>query len=172
MEPWHVLGEEATGTGTARYVDSSVERVQVSVTGIDPERHLVTCQGVPVPLTATSPAADAHYAGVRYRAWQPWSALHPSIPVDSPLVLDVVDLDAGVSLGGATYHVVHPGGRSYDSPPVNAQEAEARRAARFEPRRHTAGPIEVAGLRRLARAVASEEYPHTLDLRRVPRGAP
>ncbi|MEV5000020.1 DUF2126 domain-containing protein [Nocardioides sp. LML1-1-1.1] len=172
VEPWHVLGEEATGSGTARYVDSSVERIQVTASGIDPERHLVTCQGVPVPLTATSPAADAHYAGVRYRAWQPWSALHPSIPVDSPLVLDVVDLDAGASLGGATYHVVHPGGRSYDTAPVNAQEAEARRAARFEPRRHTAGPIDVAGLRRRAREVASADYPHTLDLRRVPRGAP
>lgn len=168
IEPWHVLGEEATGSGTARYVDSSVERLQVTVRGIDPARHLVTCQGVPVPLSPTTPAADAHYAGVRYKAWQPWSALHPSIPVDSPLTFDVVDLDAGVSLGGATYHVVHPGGRSYDSPPVNAQEAEARRAARFEPRRHTAGPLDVAALRRLARTAASAEYPHTLDLRRVP----
>ena len=113
---------------------------------------------------------------MRYKAWAPWSALHPSIPVDSPLTFDVVDVAAGVSLGGATYHVVHPGGRTYDHPPVNAQEAEARRAARFEPRRHTAGPIDVAVLRRLAREVASTEYPHTLDLRRVasrtPRSGP
>lgn len=169
VEPWHVLGEEATGSGTARYVDSSVERIQVTVRGIDPERHLVTCQGVPVPLTAVDrgPAPTGHYGGVRYKAWAPWSALHPSIPVDSPLTFDVVDVDAGVSLGGATYHVVHPGGRSYDHPPVNAQEAEARRAARFEPRRHTAGKVDVAALRRLEREVASAEYPHTLDLRRV-----
>ncbi|NYI44304.1 uncharacterized protein (DUF2126 family)/transglutaminase-like putative cysteine protease [Nocardioides aromaticivorans] len=169
VEPWHVLGEEATGSGTARYVDSSVERIQVTVRGMDPERHLVTCQGVPVPLTAVDPgpAPTGHYGGVRYKAWAPWSALHPSIPVDSPLTFDVVDVDAGVSLGGATYHVVHPGGRNYDHPPVNAQEAEARRAARFEPRRHTAGKLDVAALRRLQREVASAEYPHTLDLRRV-----
>lgn len=174
VEPWHVLGEEATGGGTARYVDSSVERIQVTVRGIDPGRHLVTCQGVPVPLTALAPgpAPTGHYGGVRYKAWAPWSALHPSIPVDSPLTFDVVDVDAGVSLGGATYHVVHPGGRNYDHPPVNAQEAEARRAARFEPRRHTAGKVDVAALRRLQREVASTEYPHTLDLRRVPRGGP
>ncbi|KRC52930.1 MULTISPECIES: DUF2126 domain-containing protein [unclassified Nocardioides] len=178
VEPWHVLGEEATGSGTARYVDSSVERIQVTVRGIDPDRHLVTCQGVPVPLTAVDPGPvpTGHYGGVRYKAWAPWSALHPSIPVDSPLTFDVVDVAAGVSLGGATYHVVHPGGRTYDHPPVNAQEAEARRAARFEPRRHTAGPIDVAVLRRLAREVASTEYPHTLDLRRVasrtPRSGP
>jgi uncharacterized protein (DUF2126 family) len=117
--------------------------------------------------------ADGFYGGVRYKAWQPWSALHPSIEVLSPLTFDVVDLDAGVSLGGATYHVVHPGGRSYDHPPVNANEAEARRAARFEAGRHTAGAIDVARLRRTAREVASSEYPHTLDLRRVrPRSTP
>lgn len=169
VEPWHVLGEEATGGGTARYVDSSVERVQVAVRGIDPQRHVVTCQGVPVPLTAVDdgPLPDAFYGGVRFKAWQPWSALHPSIPVDSPLTFDLVDLEAGVSLGGATYHVVHPGGRSYDHPPVNAQEAEARRAARFEAGRHTAGPVDVAALRRAARELASGEYPHTLDLRRA-----
>ena len=103
VEPWHVLGEEATGSGTARYVDSSVERIQVTVRGIEPARHVVTCQGVPVPLTATAdgPAPAAFYGGVRYKAWQPWSGLHPSIPVDSPLTFDVVDLEAGVSLGGA-----------------------------------------------------------------------
>ncbi|MCD4523907.1 DUF2126 domain-containing protein [Nocardioides sp. cx-173] len=167
IEPWHVLGEEATAGGTARYVDSSVERVQVSVRGIDPRRHLVTCQGVPVPLTET--AGGDHYAGVRFRAWQPWSALHPSIPVQAPLHFDVVDLASAASLGGATYHVVHPGGRSYDAPPVNAQEAEARRASRFEPRGHTAGRIDVGALREAGRRAASAEYPHTLDLRRVPR---
>ena len=91
VEPWHVLGEEATAGGTARYVDSSVERLQVSVRGIDPERHLVTCQGVPVPLTPTG-APGEHYAGVRYRAWQPWSALHPSIEVHAPLRFEVVDI--------------------------------------------------------------------------------
>jgi uncharacterized protein (DUF2126 family)/transglutaminase-like putative cysteine protease len=167
IEPWHVLGEEATAGGTARYVDSSVERLQVTVRGIDPHRHLVTCQGVPVPLTPTGVPGEL-YAGVRYRAWQPWSALHPSIPVHAPLHLDVVDTAAEVSLGGATYHVVHPGGRSYDHPPVNAQEAEARRASRFEARGHTAGRLDVAALRERGRRAASVDHPHTLDLRRVP----
>ena len=175
IEPWHVLGEEATGSGTARYVDSSVERVQVLVRGIDPERHLVTCQGVPVPLTATSGAdgtTPGHYAGVRYRAWQPWSALHPSIPVHAPLHFDVVDTASEASLGGATYHVVHPGGRNYDHPPVNAQEAESRRHSRFEARGHTAGRIDVGALREAGRQAATEEYPHILDLRRVPPSSP
>ncbi|WP_141014618.1 transglutaminase family protein [Nocardioides sambongensis] len=173
VEPWHVLGEEATGGGTSRYVDSSVERIQVSVAGIDPHRHLVTCQGVPVPMTPTATAVpglpgDGFYGGVRYKAWQPWSGLHPSIPVHSPLTFDVVDLHAGVSLGGATYHVVHPGGRTYDHPPVNANEAEARRAGRFEARRNTAGTVDVAALTALRDRAGDQEYPHTLDLRRVP----
>ncbi|MGK2876226.1 MAG: DUF2126 domain-containing protein [Nocardioides sp.] len=167
IEPWHVLGEEAAAGGTARYVDSSVERVQVKVAGIDPARHLVTCQGVPVPLTTTGRSGE-FYAGVRYRAWQPWSALHPSIDVHAPLHFDVVDIADQVSLGGATYHVVHPGGRSYDHPPVNAQEAEARRASRFEARGHTVGRLDVAAMRERAEQAASPEYPHTLDLRRVP----
>ena len=176
VEPWHVLGEEATAGGTARYVDSSVERIQVSVrgSGFDPERHLVTCQGVPVPLTPSPAAAgrpSEHYAGVRFRAWQPWSALHPSIEVQAPLRVEVVDRASAVSLGGATYHVVHPGGRSYDHPPVNASEAEARRARRFEPFGHTAGKLDVAALDEAGRRAASAEYPHTLDLRRVPKGA-
>ncbi len=157
IEPWHVLGEEATAGGTARYVDSSVERLQVSVRGIDPQRHLVTCQGVPVPLTAT-PTGD-HYAGVRYRAWQPWSALHPSIEVQAPLTFDVVDTVSQVSLGGATYHVVHPGGRSYDHPPVNANEAEARRASRFEAHGHTAGTVDVGALREQARPRSQRRVP-------------
>jgi uncharacterized protein (DUF2126 family) len=168
VEPWHVLGEEAAEGGTARYVDSSLERIQVTVAGLDSQRHVVTCQGVPVPLTPAR-SGVGQYGGVRYQAWQPWSALHPSIEVHSPLVFDVVDVGAGASIGGATYHVVHPGGRSYDHPPVNANEAEARRASRFEAGRHTAGRIDVAAMRAAGAAAASTDYPHTLDLRRVPR---
>ncbi|GAB2777603.1 transglutaminase family protein [Nocardioides salsibiostraticola] len=168
IEPWHVLGEEATGSGTARYVDSSIERVQIAVRGIDLDRHLVTCQGVPVPLTPTGRAGE-YYAGVRFRAWQPWSALHPSIEVQAPLHFDVVDVASAASLGGATYHVVHPGGRNYDRPPVNAVEAESRRATKFEARGHTAGTLDVAAMREAGRRAASDEYPHTLDLRRAPR---
>ena len=168
IEPWHVLGEEATAGGTARYVDSSVERLQVSVRGIDPHRHLVTCQGVPVPLAPI--AAGEHYAGVRFRAWQPWSALHPSIAPHAPLRFEVVDAAERLALGGATYHVVHPGGRAYETPPVNAAEAEARRAARFEAHGHTPGRRDVGALREAAVRAASPDHPRTLDLRRVPAG--
>ncbi|MBO0841685.1 MAG: transglutaminase family protein [Nocardioides sp.] len=167
IEPWNVLGEESTGQGTARYVDSSVERIQVSVRGIDLSRQLVTCQGVPVPLTPTSTPGE-YYAGVRYKAWSPWSSLHPSIDVHAPLHFDLVDTADQVSLGGATYHVVHPGGRGYDTPPVNANEAEARRGSRFEARGHTSGRLDVAAMREAGLRAASSEYPHTLDLRRVP----
>jgi uncharacterized protein (DUF2126 family)/transglutaminase-like putative cysteine protease len=169
IEPWRVLGEEATGAGTARYVDSSVERLQVRVSAAVPGRHAVTCNGVPLPLTPTGRTGEL-VAGVRYRAWQPHSALHPTIGVHSPLRFDVIDLARRLSHGGCTYHVVHPGGRSYDVPPVNAQEAEARRASRFEERGFMTGEVDVAALEAEARRTRSAEYPHTLDLRRqVPR---
>lgn len=167
IEPWHVLGEEATSGGMARYVDSSVERLQVTVRGALPHRHLVTCQGVPVPLTPTGVAGE-YFAGVRYRAWQPPSALHPSIEVHAPLRFDVVDIASATSLGGATHHVVHPGGRVHEHPPINAREAEARRSSRFEPFGHSAGALDVAAMREAGTRAASDEYPHTLDLRRVP----
>ena len=167
VEPWLVLGEEATSGGTARYVDSSVERLQVVVRGADPDRHVIACNGVALPLSSTGRPGE-RYAGVRYRAWQPWSALHPSIAIHAPLHVDVVDVRAEASLGGATYHVVHPGGRGYDVPPVNASEAESRRASRFESRGHMAGRIDVGLMREAGRRAAAPETPHTLDLRRVP----
>ncbi|MFL6159988.1 MAG: DUF2126 domain-containing protein [Marmoricola sp.] len=171
IEPWLVLGEEATSGGTARYVDSSLERLQVSARGFKPEQHVITCQGVPVPMTPTGTAGE-FYAGVRYRAWQPWSALHPSIEVHAPLHFDVVDLASATSLGGATYHVTHPGGRSYEQPPVNAQTAEARRSSRFEARGHTPGTVDLGALREAAHRTRSREYPRTLDLRRAQKPAP
>ena len=167
IEPWHVLGEEATAGGTARYVDSSVERLQVLLDGADPARHMLTVNGTPVPLTPTG-AAGQQVAGVRYRAWQPWSALHPTIPVQSPLVFDLIDVESGVSLGGCTYHVIHPGGRTYDAPPINAMEAESRRTNRFEEIGFTAGSIDVAGLREFAARIAGDQWvPQVLDLRRA-----
>ncbi len=171
IEPWHVLGEEATSGGTARYVDSSAERLQVQVSGFVPEQHVLTCNGRAVPLSPTG-TTGVYVAGVRYRAWKPWSSLHPTLEIDSPLHFDVVDRSSRVSLGGATYHVVHPGGRSYDHPPVNANEAEARRARRFEAMGHTTGVIDVDDLdaQLLWRAAGETEYPLTLDLRRhLPR---
>ncbi|WP_239531781.1 transglutaminase family protein [Microbacterium dextranolyticum] len=167
IEPWHVLGEEATAGGTARYVDSSLERMQIKVSGLDATRHVVVAGGAVLPLTSTGRHGE-YYAGIRYRAWQPWSALHPSIPIHAPLTVEVVDADAGVSLGGATYHVVHPGGRAYERPPVNASEAEARRSGRFEPRGHTPGRFDVAAARETGARAATPDYPRTLDLRRVP----
>ncbi len=159
LEPWHVTGEDGAIGGTARYVDSSLERVQVKVTGMAPERYRLTCNGVEVPLQPTGTVGES-VAGIRYRAWKPPRCLHPHIGVDSPLVFDLHDTWNDRSLGGCRYHVTHPGGRSWDIRPINALEAAGRRRARFQRFGHTAGRVATRT------ASPSPEHPFTLDLRR------
>jgi uncharacterized protein (DUF2126 family)/transglutaminase-like putative cysteine protease len=160
LEPWHVLGEEGAPGGTARYVDSSLERLQVKVTGLPPDRYTVTCNEVPLPLHSTGTVGEL-VAGVRYRAWQPPAALHPTIAVHTPLTLDIVDRWLKRSVGGCQYHVMHPGGRNYTVLPVNAFEAESRRLERFFRIGHTPGIMEIGEAR------VDPEFPFTLDLRNI-----
>ena len=163
LEPWHVMGEEGTSGGTARYVDSSLERIEVHVSGLNESRYCVTCNGKPLPLQSTGTVGE-YVASVRYKAWNPPSSLHPTIGVHAPLTFDIVDTWMKRSVGGCQYHVAHPGGLSYDTFPVNSYEAESRRHSRFVAMGHTPGRMDVPPA--TVNVAASREFPFTLDLRR------
>jgi uncharacterized protein (DUF2126 family) len=181
IEPWHVLGEEVSRAGTARYVDSSLEKVQVKLKNLNGARYVLLCNGVRVPLKETAVKGE-YVCGIRFRAWQPPSALHPTIGVDTPLIFDIVDTWNNRSIGGCRYYVGHPGGRSYDTFPVNSYEAESRRISRFWDQGHTQGTLEpityptntsshyVEETHQVFNTIVPEieinkEYPNTLDLR-------
>ncbi|HMP93182.1 MAG TPA: transglutaminase family protein, partial [Phnomibacter sp.] len=185
IEPWHVLGEEMSSSGTARFVDSSLERIQVRLSNMVGERYVLLCNGARVPLKPT-PVKGEYVCGIRYRAWQPPSALHPTMGVDTPLVFDVVDTFNGRSIGGCTYFVSHPGGRNYDTFPVNSYEAESRRVSRFWEMGHTPDVLlATPGTTQVQRSLTANrapylvpdppsiainpEYPATLDLRKLKR---
>jgi uncharacterized protein (DUF2126 family)/transglutaminase-like putative cysteine protease len=159
LEPWNVLAEETTASGTGRSVDSSLERMQVKVTGLaDGGRYVVSCNGRRVPLHPTGEPGEA-IAGIRYRARRLFASLHPTVPVHTPLTFDVLEAATGRSVARCTYYSAAPDGSVYTARPANAAEARARRLARFVV---SAPPAEV-----LAVPVAEVNvvYPMTLDMR-------
>jgi uncharacterized protein (DUF2126 family) len=161
IEPWYLMGEEPAAGGTARFVDSSMERLQISIDNFDPDRHAVLCNGRRVPMHPTE-IAGRYLSGVKYRAWQPPRCLHPTLGVNVPLQFDVVDRMTEYSIGGCRYFAADPSGRAHEIFPINANEAESRRAARFHSGTMTGGRLVVPDLPPVK---APNDFPVTFDLR-------
>ncbi len=159
LEPWNVLAEDSISGSTVRSVDSSLERIQIKLSGQTAKsRYVVACNGRRVPLHPTGTSGES-IAGIRFRARKLNAALHPTIPVHSPLTFDLIDTWRNASVARCTYHAGRPGGELYPSRAADAEEAAARRRERFIVSTPPAGPIS---------APASESnpvFPMTLDMR-------
>lgn len=161
IEPWYLMGEEPSAGGTARFVDSSMERLQISIDNFDPERHAVLCNGRRVPMHPTE-IAGRYLSGVKYRAWQPPRCLHPTIKTNVPLQFDIVDRMTEYSIGGCRYFASDPSGRAHEIFPINSNEAESRRDARFHSGTMTGGRLVVPDLPPVS---APNDFPVTFDMR-------
>ena len=172
-----VLAEEATSAGVVRFVDSANERAQVRVTGLAPGRYVLACNGRRVPMQPGG-AHDELIAGVRYKTANPQATLHPTTPVLTALVFDLIDTWSGRAVGGCTY-VIPPrpgvGGPVAISPGVAEGEGSGRRpevraaAPRFVPPRGVPGRFLPHGsaLGPMTHPPAETGAGHVLDLTRA-----
>ena len=166
LEPWNVLPEETVSGRTVRSVDSSLERIQVKLSGqLQESRYVVACNGRHVPLQRTHENGVA-VAGVRYRARKLSVTLHPTIPVHAPLVFNLIDRFNERSIGQCTYYVAPPDGRLYTNLPQDAAEAAQRRLERFQV--NGSVPVPMAA----PPEESNPNFPWTLDLRLPPGPKP
>jgi uncharacterized protein (DUF2126 family) len=162
LEPWNVLAEETNSGRTGRSVDSSLERMQLKGTGLtENSRFVVACNGRRVPFTPTGVPGEA-VAGIRYRARRLSAALHPTIPVHTPLVFDLIDTRKNRAVARCTYFAGPPDGSVHTTRPRDAEEARTRRLQRFQVSEPSSDPV-----------ITPEEeknpiFPMTLDLRFPP----
>jgi uncharacterized protein (DUF2126 family) len=164
LEPWNVLAEETASGGTVRSVDSSLERIQVKLSGFAAEsRFAVACNGRRVPLTPTGEHREL-VAGIRFRARRLSATLHPTIPVHTPLVFDIIDRWKERSIGRCVYYSASPDGRTYTARPVSATEAKERRLERFQRPGDRLGPMADP------KHESNPIFPLTLDLRTLAPG--